>query len=263
MSSYDFVVNNMRFSYSSATTFDTCRYAFKLTYIEVLEPKANNFFAEYGTLIHECFEKFFTGELDSFDLSRYYEERYKKVVVTPPPSYPVGMEEKYMEQARVFFENFFFSREEYDVLLVEGKLDFTIGDVVMTARPDLVLKNKKTGIISLHDYKTATPFWTDRRTGKEVRDAKKIDSYYRQMAIYTYALRVAKGIAVDEITLWFPRLNKTLTIPKEEEKETAAIAYVLDTIERIRKEEEFPFNTGSPYFCDNLCSVRNFCEFRA
>ncbi len=71
MNNFDFITGNIRYSHSSTSTFDNCRYAFKLHYIDALRGKGN-FYGEYGTLVHECLEKFFNGELGAFELSQYY-----------------------------------------------------------------------------------------------------------------------------------------------------------------------------------------------
>jgi len=162
VSSYDFIVDNIRFSYSSTSTFDNCAYSFKLSYVTPKE-RENNFFAEYGTLIHNCFEKFFQGKLDSYELLEYYLKEYDSVIkskaLTP------SMEDNYKEQGALFFSKFDFDKSKYEVILVEDKIDFEIGNIKAVAKPDLVLKRVSDGKNILFDYKTAIPFKTDYRTG--------------------------------------------------------------------------------------------------
>lgn len=260
MSSWDFVVENIVFSYSSVNTFQTCPYSFKLTYLDSM-PRENNFYAEFGTFIHQCFEEFFTNRLDAFELSDYYRAYYGDTVKTPAPEPPFGLGEKYKAQGQEFFDNFSFEREKYDVLLVEGKIDFNVGDVSFTARPDLVLQDKETGKTYLYDYKTSAPFRIDKRNGKETVDKEKLKGYFTQMYIYAYALREFNGMKIDEIILWFPRLDRLVTVPFTQEDEDAGMKWLLETVEKIKNEEDFPF-VISQYFCDNLCSVRKFCEYR-
>lgn len=261
MSSYDFIIDGIRFSHSSVSTFETCPYSFKMAYIDAL-PRENNFFAEYGTLVHECLEKYFKGELEAFELSAYYSNLYDSVIKTPPPPSYVDLYEKYKNQGMTFFDNFSFDKSNYDVLLTEDKIDFELNGVMVTARPDLVLKNKRTGKSSLFDYKTSVPFKEDKRTGKLIPDTKKINGYYKQMFIYTHAVREIKGIPIDSITLWFPRVDSKVEIDWEEEKEKEALDWFLNSVSKIRNEEFFPYNNTNNYFCNNLCGVRKFCEYR-
>jgi hypothetical protein len=262
MSTYDFITDNIRFSYSSTSTFNNCAYSFKLTYIDNMCPRQNNFFGEYGNLIHSCFENYFNEKIESYETSQYYRDNYNLVVKTPPPSIPSNLEEKYKQSGQDFFDSFSFDKENYEVMLVEDKIDFDLDGVLIVAKPDLVLMNKKTGDFILYDYKTATPYWEDKKTGKEKSDAKKLAGYYQQMFIYTYALRNYRITPIDEIVLWFIRLNKKVSIPWSLEKEEKAIASLIETIEKIKKEELFIYNNSNLYFCDNLCGVRAFCEYR-
>ncbi len=259
MSDFDFIVDNIRYSYSSASTFETCPYAFKLTYIDLSLPKKDNFYSQYGTLIHNCNEQYFSGKIEMFELPKCFNDNYDLIVTD---SEPMGNDEKYRMQGEDFFNNFSLDRNDYDILLIEDKIDFDLNSHVAVAKPDLVMREKSSGIIGLYDYKTSSTFRIDRYTGKEVADTKKLEGYYRQMFIYTYALRIGKGIPVDTITLWFTRPERMVTIEWDEEKENQAIQWFSNTIDKIKKENLFPYNNKNSYFCNNLCGVRNFCEYR-
>lgn len=260
MSSYDFIIDNIRFSYSSSSTYQTCPYSFKLSYIDAM-PRTNNFYAEYGTLIHETMEKYFRDELEMFELSDYFKDNFDTSVVTPPPPVPEGMKEKYRLQGQAFFDYFYFDKNEYDVLLVEGKFELDLDGIKFVTKPDLVLHNKKSNENILVDYKTSDPFKIDKRNGKEKIDMAKMESYYKQMYLYTYALRTQMGINIDKITLWFPRPNRTHSISWDARKEKDTLDWVINIINQIKNEEEFPFNNSNSYFCSNLCGVREFCEY--
>ena len=261
MSSYDFITDSIRFSHSSSSTFHTCPLAFKLSYIDKVQPRAENFYGEYGLLIHECFEAFFRGELDAYELSQYYDRKYSEMIKTPCPSPPEGLEEKYKQQGKEFFNNFYFDRDAYEILIIEDKIDFELDGVMLVAKPDLVLKHKETGKTSLIDYKSSIVFRTNKRTGKETTDQKKLRGYYKQLYLYAYALRVHANIPIDEITIWFVRPERFLTTPWLPEKEEKAMRMLKELIVRIKAEEEFKADNSAPYFCNNICGVREHCEF--
>jgi hypothetical protein len=259
VSSYDFIIDNIRFSYSSTSTFDNCAYSFKLTYLDAV-PRENNYYAEYGLLIHECFEQYFSGNLEMFEISHYYRDNYDVIIKSPPQTSELG--QRYKEQGQHFFDNFSFDKSDYCVLLSEDKIDFEIDGIKIVAKPDLLLRNKETNKVTLYDYKTAAPFRTDKRTGKEIADKKKLEGYYKQIFIYAYAVRNHKGIPIDEIAIWFPRLDRTVTIPWTQEKEDEAMRWLDSSIKKIKAEEIFAYNNSNPFFCENLCSVRKYCEYR-
>ena len=262
MSDFDFIIDNIRFSYSSTSTFDTCPYAFKLSYIDYLMPREDNFFAEYGQLVHECMEKYFSGEIDIFELSQYYLSNYDSFVRTPAPPSFTDLGARYREEGLIFFDNFSFPRERYDVILIEDKIDFEYDGIMFVAKPDLVLFDKKKKKNILYDYKTSMPFKVNKQTQKETTDNKKISGYHNQMYIYAYALREIRNIPIKEIILWFTRAQKELSIPWNKKDEETAMKRVVGIVNDIKKEISFTPNTSNPYFCNNLCGVRNFCEYK-
>jgi len=260
-SKYDFILENIRFSYSSTSTFSNCKHSYKLSYIDDM-PRENNFFGEYGTVIHECFEKYFRGEVEYYDLSTVYRDNYDKVVKSAPPPYPAGMADRYKEQGQAFFDNFSFDKELYTVLSVEDKIDFDFDGSMFVAKPDLVLMEKSTNNYILFDYKTSTPFKINKETGKETADKHKLEGYYKQMYLYTYALRNYRFIPIDEIRLWFPRLNKIVAVDWKLKEEEKVMDELKETICRIKEENDFKANNSGKYFCSNLCSVRKFCTYK-
>jgi hypothetical protein len=261
MSSLDFIIDNIRFSYSSLTTYETCPYSFKLTYIDKLQ-REDNFYGQYGTLVHNTMYEYFAGNLDSFELSGYFKDNYNSIMLAIPPSYPMGMEDRYKEAGLTFFDNFSFNKSLYDIILNEEKIEFDFEEgIQFVAKPDLVLYEKSTGKFLLYDYKTSAPFRIDKRNGNETVDMKKINGYYKQMYIYTYALRNYKFTPIDEIVLWFTRPDRQVNIPWSEEDENEAIKWLHKTVDKIKKDEKFKYNNENEYFCNNLCSVRIYCEY--
>jgi len=45
------------------------------------------------------------------------------------------------------------------------------------------------------------------------------------------------------------------------EKEEKALRMLRELLAKIKAEEEFKADNSSPYFCNNICSVREYCEF--
>lgn len=260
-SQFDFIIDGIVFSYSSVSTFENCPYSFKLTYIDAL-PREKNFFSDFGLLVHDCFEQFFGDKLSYFELSDYYKKQFDVFVTSVPPQYPAGMLERYRENGQEFFDNFFFEKDNYEMLFVEDTIDLQIGDVLFTARPDLVLIEKETGKHILLDYKTSTPYRIDKRNGKEIVDNQKIAGYLKQMYLYTHAVMQKYQIKISEIKIWYPRLNRIDTYVWDEKEETKVIKWLNETVKKIKNETDFTYDNSSKYFCQNLCGVRDFCEYK-
>lgn len=251
-SPHDFILEELRYSYSSLSSFNQCRYGFYLTYIEAKE-RSNNFFGQFGTFVHEIMEKFFKMELESFELLEYYKDNYKKNVFLSPPPYPPNMAQNYYKYGYNFFGNFSFERDDYEVLAIEGKYDDALEDIKIVVKPDLVLKNKKTGEAILLDYKTSNIF----KQGKKI-DEDKLNGYIKQTRMYSAFLQ-RHGIKIDKIKIWFIRTDSFIEVECGDNE--IPFSWIKETVDSIKKEEEW-HATPSKYFCDNLCSVSKFCSFK-
>lgn len=251
----DYILENIRFSFSSASTFETCKHSWFLTYIEGNE-REGNFFAEYGSFIHKIMEMFWREELEQFELADYYRENYQSNVVCLPPPYPVGMGDRYYEDGLTFFSNLKFKRENFDVIFLEDKIDSVLGEYNLVVKPDLVLRNKKTGKTILLDYKSSKPM----KNGKW--DDTKLAGYEKQLILYAHFIEKEMGIKIDEIALLFTRIpeNPLYAIQMTPEKVQNVLSWFSETIEQIWEEDTFEASP-SKYFCQNLCSVRKFCKY--
>lgn len=261
MSSFDFIVDGIRYSFSSTTTFETCAYAFKLAYIDAV-PRQNNFFAEYGTVVHEVFEAFFKKEVDIFELPAFYKYTFSNVVKTPPPPFPPGMSQNYFNDGLNFFNNFTFPLEDFDVVGVEDFVEFDIEEGVnFVVKPDLILRERSNEKFIMYDYKTSKPYRTDKRTKTVTADKKKLEGYERQLRLYGYGMRTFKNIPIEEFVILYPRLMREDRFPWDADKEAEVLEWVRGLIHRIKNEEEFKYDNSQNYFCNQICGVRQFCEF--
>lgn len=256
MSNYGFILEDMYFSYSSISGFDTCKHQFFLTYINA-EERGQNFYSQYGSHIHDVLEKYFKGELKSYQLSDYYSENYDKSVTLNPPAFQKNVNETYREKGQVFFDYFSFDKDLYDVVLIEGSLKVEIDGVKLVVKPDLILKEKSTGKHVLFDYKSSNGFLT---SGK--RDNKKFTGYIKQMYLYKHYIKKVMDIDIEDIVLWFPRYDRMEHIEIDIKEETKTVEWFQNTIKNILNEEDFVANTSNAFFCNSLCSVSSACSFK-
>jgi hypothetical protein len=256
----------MTWSFSRANSFGNCPYGWKLNYIECVD-KIDNFFAEYGILYHETLEKFFGKELEIFELLDFYKDHYDEYVKSPPPPFPAGMAEKYYNAGIDFFENFDFDISLYDIIFIEAEINIELNGYKVIVKPDLVLKEKKTGRYLLYDYKTADPF------GKNVTPKKeKIEEYKKQMYLYCWGIEQKYGFHIDEIVLWFVRVEKEYLIKFNNAECQESLKWFENEIHKIETEEEWkPITFGLDekglrkvsYWCNQLCGTREICPYRS
>lgn len=245
----------MKWSFSRINSFKNCPYAWLQQYI-MEENRENGYYGEYGSYLHEILEKYFKGELEIFDLVDYYEDNYDTNVTTYPPQKLLDLAERYHEEGRLFFENFEFDFEKYEILGVEQELDFYIGEFKFTGFIDLLLKDKVMGDILILDYKTSDPY-----KGATSPAKKKIEEYSLQQYLYAYAIYKKMGVYPSKLRLWFLRFDKTYDIEFNEEDMNNAIKWATDEINKITLEEDWK-PLSSYWFCSYLCSVRSNCEYK-
>ncbi len=250
------IIDNIKFSYSSLSSFNLCKNMFSLTYLDY-EERESGFFGEFGLFCHLLCEKFFKGELEVWDLAKYYEEHYSENVVTLPPPYPVGMGEKYFLSGLEFFENFKFNRENYEVISIEDSFDSEYNGIKLIIKPDLILRNKKNGNYVLLDYKTY-------KLKDNKNDDERMDGYKKQLYIYSYFTWLEKKIEINKIFLWFIRNDRLVEIEVNPLEIQKALDWIEETVARIKSEVEFEPNLSkkNEYFCFNICSCKNSCKYR-
>ena len=215
-------------------------------------------FSQYGLVIHELLESYWNYDLDLWDLPLAFEEKYSKQVTARPPKMLIRYNtmQKYYEKALEFFTDLDWSRSEWEVLGNEYTVDCEYEGVQLTIRPDLIIKNKESGLVYLVDYKSTSPF--TKKLGKPQK--KKMLGYWRQLSLYAYFTEKEMGIKIDKLRLYFPRvgLDKTQEVDYTEAMAKETLDWWLDLVNQAKDEEAFPPKVQS-FFCENICSVRNSC----
>lgn len=252
-------------SYSSASSFEQCPHAFKLTYLD-FEKREQNAFSEYGSFVHHIFELFWNKKLVNFQLADYYEKNYDRWVKTPFPPFPQMMDIKYFDDGLRFFQSFSLDADDYDVILIEDSVEFSDVDAKLkiVIKPDLIVREKSTGKVILFDYKSSSP---KNKDGCFINSKgnfydKKMLGYIRQLYVYKHYFEKYKQIKIDEIKIFFPRLSLTYTIDYTLESEIETIKWFTGTIKKAIKAKRFTANTENAYFCMNICGVRNSCKHK-
>lgn len=246
----DFILNDFIWSFSRINTFHQCPYQFYLQYIKETEGE-NNFFAEYGSHIHSLLERFAKGELESYELSGVYKDEYQDAVKHPaPPNKYVDLNQSYY-QAGLDYLNEFEDFGEYEILAVEKEFFFQIDNIKIKGFIDLLVRDKD-GNIHVIDHKSSDP-----KTAK----SEKAKEYWKQMYLYSIHIKEKYGVYPAKLLLNCFRKGYWLSIDFDEKEVEKVKQWVLDTVDLIKKEEDFK-PTINDFFCKFLCNFRNTCEYR-
>jgi CRISPR/Cas system-associated exonuclease Cas4 (RecB family) len=251
------ILNKMVYSYSSVSGFETCPLMFEYQYFYKVQ-RLPNYFAQLGTLAHEIMEKYFREELEIFELSNEFKDKYDEVVTFPVPS-SLGEKfvDKTMEEMRLFFSTTTFDRNKYEVLCMEDKYVYEKDGIKIVAKPDLIIRNKETGEVILLDYKTSR-YKKDSHSG-----------YAQQLSLYKAIFESVKGIKINRMQiLYFKESSKVRGEDRRIYGRFIDLEYnenildeFMEKISLIKQEKEWVAKPDQ-FFCSFLCSARGVCDVK-
>lgn len=253
---YKNIIDDMVWSYSRIKTFDDCKYKFLLKYIFGFEPK-ELFFASYGKLMHKIIELYSKGELKKEELTSFYFDHFFKDIVVKAPNPKIWL--NYANSGYEYLRHID-DKENIkinDIIGVEEKMYFNINDYMFVGIIDSVLNNEDYLIICDNKSKTLNE---RSKKGKATKSDKELDSYLRQLFIYSIPVNKIFGKQVDKLMFNCFRSQKVITEPFDINSYSEAKQWVLDKISSIKSEEEWE-PTVNYFYCKNLCDMQEHCEY--
>lgn len=245
------IIDEMVWSYSRITTYETCPYKFFLAYILKLDKKPL-FFSDYGSFIHSIIEKYLTGGLRRNELDKYYLSEFKNNVIGRAPNLSVF--KNYFQQGLSYMKNFAFPYD--NVLDIEKKINFEIGGKPFVGFIDAVAND--TGI-SVVDNKSRNLKKRSARK-KPVKSDKELDKYLRQLYLYSLGIVKEYNSLPEELCFNCFRSGTIIKEPFIQEDFEKAQKWALDMIDIIRNTTEWIPNVD--YFvCNYLCDMCDHCDY--
>lgn len=225
----DFILDGLRWSFSSANTYDTCPQAFRLGYLDAL-PRVDNAFSDWGTFMHSLMERYFKGELEFFELSQAYLDGYDEAVKCEfPPNKFCDLSQRYYAAGKEYLDSFDGTAfEDCEVVGVEQRVRLTIGGRPFIGVIDLILKHGDDFIIV--DHKSKSAFKSKREQAE----------YARQL--YLYALYIHEKYEKWPVKLVFHMVRnhgELVEIPFCLADCEAAQKWFIDTIDKIYADATF------------------------
>lgn len=245
------IIDEMVWSYSRITTYETCPYRFFLTYILKLDKK-RLFFSDYGSFIHSIIEKYLTGELKRKELDRYYLSEFQNNVVGRAPN--LSIFKNYFQQGLLYMKNFTFPYD--NVLEVEKKINFEIKGKPFVGFIDAVAKD--TGVIVVDNKSRDLKQRSTRK--KPTKSDEELDKYLRQLYLYCIGILNEYKELPEKLCFNCFRSGTIITEPFVQEKFEDAQNWALEMIDTIRNTTEWTPNID--YFvCNHLCDMCHHCEY--
>lgn len=239
--------NKEHFSFSKLSSFHTCKYGYKLRYIDHLTGD-NNSFAQYGSLVHSIMERYAKGEIELWNLKDVYEWEYGSAVTEPfPKSKFCDMAKIYYEQGKEYLSSFP-GYDKYKILEVESDFEIEIDDWIFVGVMDLLYEDDKGNLILL-DYKSKSSF----------KNKQEKHKYARQLYLYCLYIKQKYGKYPDKMIFMMFRKNNPCEVNFNIEDFEEAIDWAKNTVKEIRECKDF-FPTCEEFYANELCNHRRYCK---
>ncbi|MDD5021849.1 MAG: PD-(D/E)XK nuclease family protein [Endomicrobiaceae bacterium] len=249
---YDFIINDMVWSFSRITTFEDCPYQWFLIYIYGSE-KRSGFFAEYGTFMHDILGKYLSGDLSKNRIIPYYTGNFLANVSTRPPRSATFR--NYFQDGLNYLSNINFPHS--NIIAVEDEIDFVFAGHKFVGFIDCLSNDDG---LTITDHKSrALKQRSKRKT--PTRNDEELDLYYRQLYVYAAGVKAKYG----EYPKWLEfncfRTNTLIREPFDESKLRETEQWASELISKITACDKW--NPYPDYWhCKELCDVSQECEFR-
>ena len=254
--SYKPLIDDMVWSYSRLESFESCPYRWFLTYIH--EPKLEKqkkFYSEYGLLMHNVLEKYYSCKIDKQDaMIMYLTEYYERTDVAGKPKPEVVS--KYFKAGKEYIENL--KPLPYTMVDVEKRIYFDINERHFVGVIDY-LGITDDGEYVIVDNKSRDLKPRSNRTTPTAKD-KELDKMLRQLYIYACAIKQLYGKYPKYLV--FNCFKNGNLIVEEFDKEICdkTIKWAVDLIEDISNVSDF-YPDRDYFRCYYICDFSSDCEY--
>lgn len=256
MSDYNFMLDDMTWSFSRLSSFENCKYEWYLNYIEECDLKEDNIYAEFGSFCHKILEQYCKQILSKDELLPYYIEYFDDFVTRNP--WNESTIEKLYDYGFNYFGEINFDPEKMDIIGVEQEFEIPIGNHKLKGFIDLLYQEN--GDIIVCDHKSCEYPFTKKGTIKKGKE-DKFDSFKKQLYLYSSFVKMKYGKFPKYLEWNFFRDSKMYRIEFDEDEYKSSVAWANEQIKNIYNTNDFEPNK-SFFYCNNLCDFRGICEYR-
>ncbi|MGQ9801715.1 MAG: RecB family exonuclease [Candidatus Saccharicenans sp.] len=249
----------MKYSSSKLSTYETCPWKFKLTYIDRLEVEEEGIEAFLGNRFHETMEKLYSEHrfriMTLDEVRAYFEEQWKKhfhqkVIIVPPERtaddyFRLGLKyiEDYYRHYHPFNQNRVLGLEQFIEIELEGQRQYILQGYV--DRVDLTPE----GVLEIHDYKTSSSLPSQAQADAD-----------RQLALYQLGIKKKWPWAEKFRLVWhYVAFDLEISSTRTPENLEELKREIVELIEKIESDREF---TPKESVLCNWCAFREYCPLK-
>lgn len=224
-------------------TYNSCALSFKFRYIEKMTEidETTDWYADYGTLIHDISENIAKGDISSVEMAQHKFDEVFPHIAIPEKNRPT-----YYKQGKQAVDSIFQELSGLEIVGVEKEfnayIDFSMPKLYGFI--DLVYRDEK-GRLIVRDYKSS-----------RVYDKSTMDKQF-QPYVYALACKELYGEYPYMFEFDFVRFGEKKQIIINEPFVQMGKIKILGFWNKVKNEEFEP--TYNPFYCQNFCGFRSLC----
>lgn len=255
--SYKPFYDEMIWSNSRVQCYRDCPYQFFQKYIGKYEEQPQ-FYKSFGSFMHKIIEQYYTQGLSKEEMKVKFLLNYQKEVLGRRPNEKIA--KNYIDDALKYFENF--KPFPFNTVAVEKKVEFLVEDFKGNYPPRKFVGiidylGEKDGDLYIVDHKSRRLKQRSKR-GKYTKNDEAIDKTFRQLYLYSKAVKDEYGVFPKELYLNCFLNGEIIVEPFNEDTYNEVLHDYLFDINYLTEDNEFrPF---VEYFnCKYLCGFSSDC----
>lgn len=237
-------------SFSRLQSFHQCPWGFAQRYLYG-EPQEDNFYAAYGSLMHELHERWYKGTITKDQLIPAFVDGFTKL-----PDTAADRKSQYLLSGLEYLGRDIYTPEH--IVGVEHRVRFAIDGYRFQGIIDLLYEED--GKLVVLDHKSHNLYPRSGRRKPTAKD-KELDQYLRQLYLYAHAVRKLQMGEVGKLVFNCFKTGTLVEEPYSAAGELEAVNWALDTIHQIENTKLF-LPEPDWFYCRNLCDTRGVCEYK-
>lgn len=252
MGAYSYLIAQMTWSYSRLKCFEDCPYRFMLTYIYPSE-KCPQFYAEYGSLIHQLLADYYSGKISREQLvPGFITAFYQKV----KGNIGSDIRKKFFDQGLQCMRRVEPCTAE--IIGIEKKINFDLEGYHFVGFIDMLVQTAD-GKLVVVDHKSR-PLKPRSKRQKPTKADEELNDYLRQLYLYSVWVEQEYGRLPDELVFHCYRTGDVIREAFDSGAYESAKQWALSVIHLVEAEETFaPILSYFP--CHFLCDVHEDCVY--
>lgn len=252
------ILDNMTFSYSNLSAFETCPYSWYLKYIEHEEGE-DNVYGQFGTCCHKVLEQFVKGELQEDELTMAYIDEFE-TTVSPANEWNVNTVAGLFDAGFTYFSDCTLKKlhlENCTIVGAEKMCSFEVASHCFVGFIDLLIQDAIGDIIVI-DHKSGE-YPLTKSGAVKVKCQEKFVSYKRQLYLYSKAVYEEFHKFPKTLAWNFFKTNDWLIVPFDEKEYEDTLKWAENVIDDIYLTVDFNAKPNF-FFCKNICDFRRICD---